>query len=532
MRNFACCAVCSKGFLSIRLCVNHPLATSSDNPVWNGTYVIKNTGSSGPFDYVGKRIELFTEHYREVINRSGEPSDYYLGWVPEILIPFAAPEGLGGAPFDIAANNNQAVWIDIYIPRDALPGIDRGNLKVSVNSVVTNTIPIALEVYDFTLPDETHLKNMFVSGTPIAERHGVSYGSAEYYRIEAKYHQMAHRHRFDIVRSVKNLTVLERYHKRYLTGELYTPACGYEGPGENVGNGTFSVGPYNYRPEEFSPDNEAGWRAGSDAWVNWFNANAPDVEIHKYLRDEPYTASEPNAVIAEIIKRCEWIHNNPGPGSALMTYDTIWIVPELQGHIDFWSMVAYHLDLSDVASEQSQGKKCAFYNGYRPCSGSVVVDADAIEFRVMPWICWKYNVDQYFLWRCDKWRNIDIFVEHGSPHYKVGDGTFFFPGEDKLYPKQDRGLAGPFSGIRMKNWRRGQQDYEYLWLAKQLGFEDEITTIVNNCVPTALSEADRGQNISWSAHGYGFEQYRRQLAELILLCMRNKCPDKLRKEIK
>ena len=37
-------------------------AINVDN-LTNGPYVIKNSGSSDPFDYVGKRTELFTEHY-------------------------------------------------------------------------------------------------------------------------------------------------------------------------------------------------------------------------------------------------------------------------------------------------------------------------------------------------------------------------------------------------------------------------------------------------------------------------------------
>ncbi|MCK4856531.1 MAG: hypothetical protein KAT58_01035, partial [candidate division Zixibacteria bacterium] len=321
--------------------VNHPLATSSDNPVWNGSkislfgakneivafqliieadvsgvnkvdvsldrltnspFVIRNTGSSAPFGYVGKRIELFTEHYVRVDGV----------WLPDALIPLAAPSGLGGAPFDMAANNNQGVWVDIYIPRDALPGTYTGKMEVRVNSLLTYTIPVSLQVYDFVLPDECHLKNMFViSYSSIKDRHGVRSERPEYYAVEARYHQMAHRHRFDIVRGVRDLGVLDKYHKRYLTGQLYTAANNYEGPGENVGNRTFSIGPYNYRPAEFSPDNEAGWRAGSDAWVNWFKANAPHVEIHKYLRDEPWSHG---AVYNDIIERCKWIHNNPGPG--------------------------------------------------------------------------------------------------------------------------------------------------------------------------------------------------------------------------
>jgi hypothetical protein len=71
------------------------------------------------------------------------------------------------------------------------------------------------------------------------------------------------------------------------------------------------------------------------------------------------------------------------------------------------------------------------------------------------------------------------------------------------------------SSIRAKNWRRGAQDFEYLWLAKEAGFENEVKTIVDNCVPVALWEARQPQNISWSSRGYIFEKYRKQLARLL-----------------
>lgn len=528
---------------------DHPLAVSPDNPVWdgrrislfaarnevvafqliieangsavkgvdvsldsltNGPYVIENTGSSDPFDYRGKRIEFLTEHYVEVTKGSG----YYSGWVPDCLIPFAAPRGLGGAPFDIAANSNQAVWVDIWVPRDAVPGTYTGNVRVSVESVVTHTIPASLQVCDLILPDECHLKNMFVqgdwpAGSGIVGRHGVAAGTAAYHEIERRYFQMAYRHRFDIVKHVQNLAVMTDRYRGYMDGRYYTPAHGYEGPGENTGNGTFSVGPYNARPEEFSPDTEAGWRAGSDAWVNWFRANAPHVEIHKYLRDEPYSHGP---VYDDIIERCQWIHNNPGPGSALATYVACPIISELQGHCDFWSMQGNGYYLPDAVHEQAQGRKCSFYNGDRPFYGETSIDTDAIDFRVQPWICWRYNVDQYFYWSTTKWpAPQDLF---GRGH-RNGSGTFFYPGEDKVIPSSSRRLPGPLSSIRMKNWRRGMQDYEYLWLAKQAGLGSEADAIVKSCVPSALSEAAPKQDIGWPTRGHGFELYRRQLADLI-----------------
>ena len=130
------------------------------------------TGPADPFDYRGRNVELFTEHYLNIIKRSppawfflasAAPSAYYTGWVPDCLIPFSAPSGKGGAPFSIDGNNNQGVWVDILIPKNASAGIYKGKATVTISDKVFVTIPISLKVYDFTLPDSTHIKSMFGS---------------------------------------------------------------------------------------------------------------------------------------------------------------------------------------------------------------------------------------------------------------------------------------------------------------------------------------------------------------------------------
>lgn len=580
--------------------LNHPLASSLNNPVWHGhtihlfgakneivafqliiesdnsgvndvdvtldsltsgSYTIQNTGSSDPFDYVGKRIELFTEHYLNIENRTGTSGkwwwnarpkdihgDEYLGWIPDVLIPFEAPSGLGGAPFDIAPNNNQGVWVDIYIPRDAPAGSYTGSLKLSVDSRITDDIPVSLQVHNFALPDETHFKNFFYGDWyGIAQKHDVTYPSSQYYEIEGRYHQMAHRHRFDLSFN-GDLDHMKNHYRRYITGEYYTKEHGYEGPGENVGHGTYSIGTYDQdrssnagRASGFQPNNEQGWRAASDAWVTWFNQNAPAVEIFKYMRDEVYAQESKNEwdnAVNKIRTKCDWIHNNPGPGKELLILATTQGVAgrprtDFEGYIDFWqtgAQAGYEQDgivlgyVVNAARElQSKGNKVGFYNGTRPSSGTEVIDTDAIDFRVIPWISWKYDVDQYFLWHVNYFyqgsRHINPFKDNYRVYdgrYAYGGGTFFYPGEDKEFPQDDRGLRGPIASIRMKNWQRGQQDYEYLWLAEQAGLHSEIQDIVNTVVPKALSECDsHNAPAPWAVRGYIYEQQRKQLAQLI-----------------
>jgi len=507
----------------------------------NGNAVIPGSerNPEDPFDYRGRNIELFTEHYLNMVKRSpplwffsdsAKPSAYYSGWVPDCLIPFAAPSGKGGAPFSIEANSNQGIWVDILIPREASTGIYSGNATISVSGREFMKIPVSLEVYNFTMPDSIHLHTMFGYGKwAISKRHGVPEGSAAYYDLESKYYQMAHRHRFDLVTSVANLRDMTEHYKRYYTGQIYSQSSGYEGPGEDIGNTTFSIGYGGDIPEEYgkgiSTMKRADWWKGSDAWENWFLKNAPGVERHKYLfPDEPDFKGPEGAKgtgsMDTIRMQAKWTHSNPGIGRNIPTFVTNKIKPDLRGHVDFWSISSeeFTQDVTpeQIAAERAMGHKFGIYNGFRPGMGAVVSDADAIEFRVMPWVVWKYNLDQYFYWSTTFWGDLNVFVNPLTYEDRInGDGTFLYPGEDHVFPDENRELAGPLSSIRAKNWRRGEQDYEYLWLAKQAGLEEEMNAILNECIPTGLWEARAQNDVSWSSRGYKFEQYRRRLADLI-----------------
>jgi len=215
-----------------------------------------------------------------------------------------------------------------------------------------------------------------------------------------------------------------------------------------------------------------------------------------------------------------WTRSNPGPGRNIPTLVTSGIIPRLEGKVDFWSASTQEAvekeDPQKVAAEKAMGHKYGVYNGFRPGFGAVVTDADAVEFRVMPWIVWKYDIDQYFYWSMNFWTNINVFASPLTFRNEInGDGTFLYPGQDFVFPDENRNLAGPMSSIRAKNWRRGEQDYEYLWLAKQAGLEAEVKSIVNECVPVALWDAKSQKDISWSSHGYKFDSFRKKLAELL-----------------
>ncbi len=521
-------------------------------------YVIANRSTNDdPFDYRGRHIELFLEQYINVTQRSmsggiatwGDarplPDAEHLGWIPDALVPFQATPGtadwVGGAPFAIGAGRNQGVWVDITIPRDAPPGTYRATVRVTEQGRQTFAIPLELSVYSFTLPDSTHFHNTFYIENKLPTRHpGVTTGTAAYWQMFQKYMQMAHRHRMDLTDGRRTLDIVDANLKDYFTGTRYTPQFGYDGPGRGVGNTTYSIGTYD-QPSKgtvsgFDPATREGWYAASDAWENWFRANAPDVVRFKYMVDEP--DQDTTRFYATVRERAAWIHENPGPGKDIGVFCTVKLDPRLEGAINFWSVtgqsgydpgdgIRMGYRIQQANELRARGDKVGIYNGTRPSFGIFEwIDNVATDPRVNPWIAFKYNVDQFFLWETgliynqsfqekqNPWRT--PYQTYSNGRVKWGHGTVFYTGNDALFPDESRGIDGPIASIRIKNWRRGQQDYEYLTLARAAGLPTD--DLLNAVVPAAFDDyqgsytSAKSQAV-FAQRGFTFDQARRHLAD-------------------
>ena len=209
---------------------------------------------------------------------------------------------------------------------------------------------------------------------------------------------------------------------------------------------------------------------------------------------------------------------------------TAWIDPRLFGYIDFWSTTqepgpfsGYHV--LSAGERRALGERVGIYNSFRPAYGAgELIDAPAIENRVNPWIAWKYSVDQYFLWEVAYWIPAGInpwetMAIGGTTHHTWGAGSIIYSGEDREFREDSREIPGPIASIRMKSWRRGQQDYEYLWLAHHMGIA--VDAIVNSVVPGAFDDYNgatyttQRQQPPWPQRGYAFEKARKDIAFLI-----------------
>lgn len=480
-----------------------------------------------PTDYVGRPIELFSVNYMDVemashaswVFKPGSPAapKAATGWKPVQLVPENARAGRGGFPLQIGPSRNQAIWIEVYASRNLPAGIYRGQITVNADGR-KQTIPIELELFDFTLPDQNGMDAMvyFESLQPVMYQGR---------NLDSQYHRFAHRQRVELVQAYDPKTA--RAAQGRFNGEDFTTARGYEGPGEKVGNRiiprTF------YGPGKDFDERASAWR-NADEWMTLVAQYFPSAVTFLYLPDEPGRSE-----YAYIRKLADNLHSNPGPGKALPAFVTKRYVKELDGAIDIWDTGPLGYDIERAEEERSRGRRYWIYNGGRPAAGAIVIDSPATDPRATIWACFKHGIDNYFFWqgvhwqhnrqkvgerRQDVWANPITFDNRGQPNKPVddqgyinGDGVLMYPGEEKLHPDQDRGIAGPINTIQLANFRRGLQDYLYLKLARQLGLNSLVDEALKAVVPRVFSEA-KG-TIGFAETGNEYEQARYKLAQAI-----------------
>jgi len=505
------------GALSVRL---PTLASARDR-------ITYRPPSADPTDYVGRPIQIFAESYMLVTTPShaswvyergsaAAPPDP-TGWKPVQLVPENAGRGRGGVPVAVRSRENQAMWIEVYIDRARTPGVYRGTIEIRADAL-RRTLPIELEVFDFTLPDENSMHAMlFYSSDQPGRYHGRN--------LDAEYHRLAHRHRVELVHAYDEQTLPKVWGR--FSGADFTRERGYEGPGAGIGN---VLAPRSfYGPGRDFDDRQNAW-VRSDAWMTFLREKLPRAITFLYMPDEPRPPEYPR-----ILALAGTIHSNPGPGRALPVFVTSKYVEALDQAIDIWCSGPKGFRLDRVASERARGREYWFYNGGRPQGGAITIDAPATDPRATIWAAFKHDVRVYFYWYAVHWRHNSqkqgerdqdvwadsiTFDNRRQPNRSIedegyihGDGVLIYPGEERLHPDQDRGVPGPIATIQLANFRRGLQDHQYLTLARKRGLHAVVAEVLEAIVPRVFSDAS--ERVSFPESGDPYEAARLKLARAI-----------------
>ena len=534
------------------------------------------TSGNGVFDWTQRPIELFYVRYlaikglsrvsyeiydeRHIPRRFRRPGSAgtwqdrpdHDKFYPDIAVPLELVP-----TFTIASKTNQSVWIDIYIPKGSPAGLYQGTLEVRENGTLTKSVPVRLKVYGFTLPDTPSAKTMlYYSSANLNHRYlGATWidpnsaAGAKGKAIRDRHFLLAHRHRFSLIGDVDGGDCnspgdrpCPEWGPR-LDGSLFTASNGYDGPGVNTGNNVYSIDTYG--SWTWKTGGQAAMNQHTDAWETWFKQNSPSTEHFLYLIDE---STQP----AQTETWANWILNNPGPGGRLKSMATIPLPTAAAGtpSLDIPTstlgvgIASQWQPLVDTYTQDSR-KRFFMYNGNRPATGSTGTDDDGVALRERAWAQYKLKVNRWFFWETTYYNEyqggtgeINVFqsahtfgsIASVDPvkgetgwNYSNGDGVLFYPGTDLLFPSDSYGVDGPFASLRLKHWRRGLQDVDYLTMAAAIN-PAAVQALVNAMVPKAAWEngvtslADPTYiltDISWSDDPKVWENARAQLAAIL-----------------
>jgi hypothetical protein len=416
----------------------------------------------------------------------------------------------------VPARQNQAFWIELYTRRDLPAGIYEGEIEVTGGGALIR-VPVALELFDFALPDWNSIQAMFYYEGSQPELY-------QGRNLDDVYHRFAQRHRVELVNAYSESTALEASGR--FDGSAFTTSTGYEGPGEATGNRILPLTFYD--PGSDFDSRPRAW-SRSDAWMTFLDTFLPGAITFVYMPDEPSPADyERIRSIAQNIK------SNPGPGRDLPVFVTKQWVPELDGSIDIWCASPQAFRIDRAAIERGKGRAYWTYNGGRPFAPAIVIDSPATDPRATIWACFKHGIDVYFYWHTDHWEHnhqkpsdriqnvwgnpitFDTRARPGaSGEFAYGDGVLMYPGTDLQFPNQDRGILGPISTIQLANFRRGLQDHLYLTIARALGLNATVDELVQALVPRVFSDTTVEAPVRFAESGNAFETARYRLAREI-----------------
>jgi len=423
-----------------------------------------------------KNVALFREHYVEIrvsSPRAKEP----VGLTPDALIPFpepgakppAKPPRYTAAPFAVAPNSNQPLWVEVSVPKDAAPGEYAGTVTVTAEGEKPVEVPVSLTVWDFALPDVPTLRtNVGGLGKRLLTGHaGYVPDTPPYRDLERRYAASLAAHRLcppippylrppmgpdGTVQPAATKSALKEWIETYRVTGIPIPMLGADPAGKDRDlNVKFLQSTWAYLKEN-------GWDKA--AYVN-------------VLLDEP----DSKGVYEEVRRRAKMIHE-AAPGLKIFCpeqptpQDTAW--GSLVGSVDIWAPQWWHFDEAAAAERLNAGDEVWSYTAQAPADKGPdypfwLLDDPLLNYRIPAWTTRRYGLTGLYYWTVVYWPEGDPWMSPLSYKQKYnGEGILFYPGGEA-------GIEGPVASMRLKALRDGMEDYEYLVLAGEAGVEKAKT---------------------------------------------------------
>jgi outer membrane protein assembly factor BamB len=408
------------------------------------------------------------------------------GYYPDIL--------LENQPMDIPADQDtQPFFITFHTTPDTPAGLYTAAIEIAAENATPVTAALEIEVWDFTLPDETALKTSFWMNERFI-RAFYGYEDVTPEEVRRRYYDLHLDHRVSPIKDFPLETGWRRDDFDYLMAN---------------GQNCFFI-PI---PERFdNPEGRAAWKEKVDATAAYLKEKGWEKDALYYARDE--VAVMARHLIPEVAEMNRWVMENLPDYPVLETS-----APEqaLTGAVDVWCPTIDHFEPAMLENRMDAGDRLWFYTVWgRP---GIMIEFPNTDYRVMFWQCRHYGAEGFLYWGTTHWAyNTDgearwperPWMPWNSQPGHHGCGYLIYPGTD----------GQPLASIRLSLVRDGIEDYEYFHLLENLyeKKKSDLNETMRTRIETALA-VDKTvviDNETYTESPAAILDARAELADLIL----------------
>lgn len=452
----------------------------------------------------------------------GRPSDGDLGGVlgryPDALIPAVDPvwnEPRRAFPVDVAAGENQLVWLDVLAPAGHPAGIYRGaSVRVTADGGFARDVPIELEVMDLDMPSSTTLDGGFdLNSNQLCRAHDCASITGGQAALHATYARVALDNRVSLAKPphaepASSTDAGYLAHTRpLLTGEartrlpgarlrtvtIYQWAKASAGRWRTIAHAAGVTDRVRFHCDEIGTHTALwtacrnDWQSANAAWRGATPAGQPvtDLPLEVTASIDDVTWARGNGFadlvdrIAVLIPVINYVHPKdvpafPGRRAAFAAWNS-GTTPGGAAK-SLWS----YTSCMSMGCSADQDDRHPLWSGW----ASYGVDQPASQARAMGWVSYAYDLQGEYYYETARdlpsaWTN--LWSNDGGNH---GDGTLFYPGTvARIGGTHDTAIES----IRLKRIRDGHEDHELLVAADAASNRARVLAIARGAFDTAFT---------------------------------------------
>lgn len=468
---------------------------SEDKYFVNSSNLVSDQGDTIPSD----KINLYLEEYLLIYGKSSSVGE--TGYWPDALAPLKRP-------FDMQTQystvQNRPIWVDISLPTEKPRGIYKGYLIIKHNGKRIGKVNLEVKVYNFSLPQETHLVTyMNISKGRLAHFYNLPLFSKKIDKLTQTYYEFLYNHRMEpwfndqlqpkveIQKEKVSVSFNDKRYKYYMDSLNTKRVLLNSYPSairKQLNSPLFSKEFNKIMKSYLSQVSDYFYKNG---WLETLVFNSP-IDEPGSKRDFENTRKWASLVHQAAPKVPFLVTKTPVPPAQHPDWGT------LRGYANNFSIHGNTLNdpaiKNIIKKEEEKGGELTWYISCDQTypQPNYFIDAPALDPVMVPWITARYHLDGILYWSLNDWSEtinpwFDAVTYHSgflcSGGYVLnGEGSLLYPGDyTEKYTAQPN-VYGPVSSIRFELLLEGIQDYEYIWMLKNMGAEYFANQIVKDMI--------------------------------------------------